>query len=92
MKTLDEYGFADFKSRICGVVRDHANWYFSQTKDAYYADYRPRYPQKSAADFTIVLDFSHTTTRLSVYADTALVPIIRQYSSMDCLICDLLKM
>lgn len=92
MKPLDEYGYIEFKSRILGVVKDKADWYFCQTKDAYYADYRPRYPQKNAADFTIVLDFSHATTRLSVYAGTALVPIINQYCSMEDLLHELRRM
>lgn len=30
--------------------------YFSQTRDRYYADYKPCYPEKSNADFYIVWD------------------------------------
>lgn len=30
--------------------------YFSKTRDRYYADYKPYYPEKSNADFYIVWD------------------------------------
>ena len=92
MKPLNEYGSKEFRMIILNSVKDKDNWYFSQTREAYYADYRPSYPQKTAADFTIVLDHSPVKSRITVYSDTALVPIINQYSSMEDLLHDLREM
>ena len=77
---------------ILSASKNAENWYFSQTATAYYADYRPKYPEKTAADFTVMLDFGHTKARLNIYADTALVPIIRQFSNMQDLITELHNM
>lgn len=92
MKPLNEKSFAEFRSDIASAVKDHENWYYSQTATAYYADYRPKCPEKTAADFTIMLDFGHTHARLNIYADTALVPIIKQFSNMQDLITELWHM
>ena len=92
MKPLNEYGSKEWRIAIKNAVKDKDNWYFSQTREAYYADYRPSYPQKTNADFTIVLDHSPVRSRLTVYADTATIPIINQYSRMEDLLDDLRKM
>ena len=92
MKHLNEWSFTEFRSDIASTIKDHENWYFSQTATAYYADYRPKYPEKTAADFTVMLDFGHANARLNIYADTALVPIIRQFSNMQDLITELYNM
>lgn len=92
MKPLNEYGFSGFRSMILSASKDAENWYFSQTATAYYADYKPKYPEKTAANFTVMLDFGHANARLNIYADTALVPIIRQFSSMQDLITELRNM
>ena len=83
MKPLNEYGFTDFKSAILTAAKVKDNWYFTQTRDCYYADYRPSYPEKTAADFTVMLDHSHTISRLNIYADTATIPTIKQYSKIE---------
>ena len=92
MKPLNEYSFSQFRSNIASAVKDHESWYYSQSATAYYADYKPKYPEKTAADFTIMLDFGHTNARLNIYADTALVPIINQFSNMQDLITELHNM
>ena len=83
MKPLNEYGFTEFKSAVLNSAKVKDNWFFSQCRDAYYADYRPRYPERTAADFTVCLDHGHTNSRVAIYADTATLPIIKQYSNMQ---------
>lgn len=45
-------GFKDFRIRIRSRL-GIADVYFSQTKDFYYADYRPNYPERTSADLLI---------------------------------------
>ena len=92
MKPLNEWSFLEFHSAIASAVKDKQNWNYSKTKTAYYADYRPKAPKKTAADFTIMLDFDHAKPRLNIYADTALIPIIKQFSCMQDLITELRNM
>lgn len=40
------------KCKELGIL-DMENIYFSQTRDMYYADYKPNYPEKTNGDFTI---------------------------------------
>ena len=92
MKQLNEIGFTDFKSIIINSAGHHEEWYFSQALDCYYADYRPSYPEKTAADFTIVLDHSVPRPRFTLYQDTATLPTIKQYSTVKSLTADLYHM
>lgn len=91
-KPLNEYSFRDFKSAIVAAVRGTQGWYFSQTRTAYYADFRPHYPHRTAADFSVSLDHSLPRPRITLYADTACIPTIAQYSDIDELCEDLKKM
>lgn len=42
-----------FKSYFKTHFKNLDDWYFSQTRDAYFADYRPRYPYHSKQDYTV---------------------------------------
>lgn len=92
MKPLNEYSFTKFKSLIINSAGNNTDWYFSQSKNCYFADYRPNYPEKTAADFTIVLDHSSLRPRFTLYQDTATLPTIKQYSTAPGLTADLYHM
>ena len=90
MKPLNDIGFAEFRSDILKSASDKNGWSFTQTRSAYYADYRPKYPEDTAADFTVCLNFGTPRGHLTLYGNTgALVPTIKQYSSMDELLIEL---
>ena len=92
-KNLSEFGFFDFRREINRAAKRNANnFYFTQTRDAYYADYRPAYPKRTTADFTVCLLFGSSAPRLSMYQGTACVPTIKQYHTMSELLYDLSKM
>ena len=92
MKLLDEYSFRGFKQLILYAAKRADPWRFSQTKDGYYADYRPDYPNKTAADFTVYLCNGSDKPRLTVYQETATIPTIKQYSDMMDLLRDIQDM
>ena len=92
MKPLDEYSFRGFKQLILYAAKSTDPWYFSQTKDGYYADYRPGHPNKTAADFTVCLCNGSDKPRLTVYQETATIPTIKQYSDMMDLLRDIQNM
>ncbi len=81
---------AEFKDRIVSAMpevnRKHV--YFSQTATAYYADFRPEYPEKSAADFLVT--GNHATGKITLTAETAAVPTVKEYENFEQL-CDDLK-
>ena len=73
-------GFQTFKQLILNKCKtweiDTEDIYFNQTRDNYYADYKPEYPNKSGADFTVVKDIWKNT--LQIYGNfDALIPTIR---------------
>lgn len=73
-------GFQTFKRLILNKCKtwgiDTEDIYFNQTRDNYYADYKPEYPNKSGADFTVVKDIWKNT--LQIYGNfDALIPTIR---------------
>ena len=89
-KPLNEIGFAEFRRNILTSASDKNGWYFTQTRSAYYADYRPKYPEQTAGDFTVCLDFGTVRGRLVLYGNNqALVQTIKQYGSMGELFIDL---
>lgn len=92
MKLLNAYSFQDFKNMIRSAnLTDH--WFFSQgVYGGYYADYRPGYPDKTAADFTVYLCNGSDSPRLTVYQETATIPTIKQYSDMMDLLRDIQNM
>lgn len=92
MKFLMVYSFREFKRVILYAAKSADPWYFSQTKDGYYADYRPDYPNKTAADFTIYLCNSSDKPRLTLYQETATIPTVKQYSNMLDLLRDIQNM
>ena len=92
MKPLTEYSFRGFKQLILQAAASADPWYFSQTKDGYYADYRPDYPNKTAADFTVYLCNGSDKPRLTLYQETAAIPTIKQYSDMLDLMQDIQNM
>ena len=92
-KRLDEIGFSDFRGEIKRAARANAqHFYFSQSRDAYYADYRPTYPEHSPADFTVSLCFGSAVPRLTLRQETSAVPTIKQYLTMSGLLYDLSMM
>lgn len=92
MKPLNEYSFQDFKHMVRSAnPTDH--WFFSQGfYGGYYADYRPGYPDKTDADFTVSLCNGSDKLRLTIYQETATIPIIKQYSDMMDLLRDIQNM
>lgn len=89
MKPINEYSFVDFKSLILGASKNCNEWFFTQTATGYYANYRPKYPERTAADFTVALDFGVANPRMTIYRDTACLPTIKQHHSADDLSNDL---
>lgn len=93
MKPINEYSFTDFKRLILHAAASAEPWYFSQTIEGYYyADYRPEYPNKTAADFTVSLCNGSDKPRLTIYQETATIPTIKQYSDMMDLLRDIQNM
>lgn len=92
MKPINEYSFTEFKSLILGASKNSNEWFFTQTATGYYADYRPKYPERTAADFTVAIDFSVINPRMTIYQDTACLPTIKQYSKVSDLTDDLCAM
>ena len=70
---------ADFKNYWSNFVEKQ--WNFSQCRDGYSAGYAPKYPEKTAADFTVFYNTCDNTWTL--YAETACVPIIRKFDSFE---------
>ena len=90
MKPLNEYSFQDFKNMIRSA-NPTGHWFFSQgVYGGYYADYRPGYPDKTAADFTVYMNSD--IPRLTIYQETATIPTIKQYSDMMDLLRDIQNM
>lgn len=56
----------------------------------YYAEYRPKFPEESAADFLIT--HNSVTGKTTLSADTAAVPIIKTYETFDSLLSELKEM
>lgn len=72
----------EFRNGIAATLgKKSENVYFSQTATAYYADYRPKYPAKTAGDFLITGNI--LTGHITMSADTAAVPIIKEYDSFE---------
>lgn len=78
-------GFSHFRDIIAELPNFNAeHWLFSQHRDGYSAAYRPRYPEKTAADFMI---YCETPTdepwagTWTLSADTACVPIMKKFKS-----------
>lgn len=93
IKPLNEIGFTEFRHGIMNSTKEKKAWFFTQTKTAYYADYRPRYPDRTAADITVCLDFGAAHGRLSIYGNLdALIPTIKQYDGMSKLYFDIENM
>lgn len=92
MKPLTEYSFREFKQLILYAAKSADPWYFSQTREGYYADYRPDYPNNTAADFTVYLCNGCDKPRLTIYQETATIPTVKQYSDMMDLLRDISKM
>lgn len=76
MSNMDKFkAFVENKTHEWeGICNDDI--YFSQTRDRYYADYKPCYPQKTSADFYIVWDGKSTECKM--YGNLqALIPTIK---------------
>lgn len=84
-------GFKDFCNNIVEAAGDKRNDFcFSQTLMGYYADYRPKFPEKSSGDFLIAYD--HFKGKITISANTAAIPIIKKYTSFQDLLCELSNM
>lgn len=70
----------EFKKLVLGKCKgfgilDTENIYFSQTRDMYYADYKPKYPEKTNGDFTISQEV--ISGKMKMYGNlNALIPTI----------------
>lgn len=78
-----------FATEICGAVNEEYinGLHFAQTQQCYYADFRPRWPEKSAGDFIISHNWLKNETELR--SETASVPIIKKYDDFSALINEL---
>ena len=75
-------GFNDFCNAIIETVGDkRKDFYFSQTLMAYYADYRPHFPEKSNGDLLIAYD--HLKDKITISADSSTIPTIKRYISIQ---------
>lgn len=75
--------FSDFKSFIEKHAANYNSeqWFFAQHRDGYSAQYAPRFPEKTAADFSIFgCDEDCVWT---LYAETSCVPILRTFKSSE---------
>lgn len=73
--------FSDFKSFVEKHVPNYSaeQWFFVQCRDGCSAIYIPKFPEKSAADFSI---FCYDADDVWVlYAETSCVPILRTLKS-----------
>ena len=83
--------YAIFKKSIIEAAKEKASdFYFSETAFFYYANYKPYYPDKSNGDF--VISYNHFGGKIEMFADTASVPIIKEYGNFDELLNDLKNM
>lgn len=80
-------GAKEFKKRVCNKLKEidgniqDDDLYFSQTVAGYYMEYKPKYPEKSAADFIIYQDLNGS---MSVHGNLeALVPTIQKYEDIE---------
>lgn len=77
--------FKIFKKQIKRILQkidiyNEENIYFSQTVSGYYAEYKPLYPETSAADFVI---YKGLTESVSIHAHSAsLLPTIKHFENM----------
>jgi hypothetical protein len=78
-----------FATEICNAVNEEYinDLYFTQTQQCYYADFRPKGPEKSAGDSSISHNWLKDETELR--SETALVPIIKKYDNFSDLINEL---
>lgn len=83
--------YKEFQDKLTKAFGDRVkNVYFAQNTFAYYADYRPKYPERSAGDFLIT--YTHFDDRTVLSADTVCVPnrnvvdfetLLKDISNMD---------
>lgn len=66
------------------LAADDEHLYFSQTRDEYFADYKPNYPEKSAADLTISVNHWKGTGKIRGNFG-ALIPTINKYDDLKSL-------
>lgn len=84
-------GYKDFCNNIIEAVGDkRKDFYFSQTLVGYYAEYRPKFPEKSTGDFLIAYD--HFKDKITISADTLTIPIIKKYTAIQDLLYELSHM
>ena len=84
---ITKIGAKEFKERvkttlmqIDGNIKED-DLYFSQTTSGYYIEYKPKYPNRSNADFIVYQDLAGS---ISVHGNmSALVPTIQHYNNID---------
>lgn len=84
----------EFECEIKKAMNKKKGLSFSQkthhATGVYYAEYRPKFPEESAADFLIT--HNSVTGKTTLSADTAAVPIIKTYETFDSLLSELKEM
>lgn len=84
---VSKVGAKEFKNRvkttlmkIDGTIKED-DLYFSQTTSGYYIEYKPKYPDRSNADFIVYQDLAGS---ISVHGNMlALVPTIEHYEDIN---------
>ena len=84
MNDMTQSNFSYFRKAVTRAVSNYSisakDLYFSQSQRGYYADYRPAYPDKTPADFTVYQDMDET---VRVYGNPdALVPTIDTFTDL----------
>lgn len=83
------FSIKDFKREIKKRFKGKTgNLFFNTMSDMYYADYSPKYPEKSAAD--IHISYCFTTGEAKMYGNLeAMIPTIKEFDNLgelfDCL-------
>lgn len=79
-----------FEKKIRKAAKNRQGFFFSETAHSYYAEYRPKSPEESAADFLIT--YNPNTKKTTLIAGTAAVPIFKEYTNFNGLLSELREM
>lgn len=86
--------YREFKTKIYNILKDKVdnpdeNLYFAVMSNAYFCDYRPRYPEKTAGDINIFYDWISKDARIYGNLYSAIPTIVKYDSFAE--MCDALE-
>lgn len=72
----------EFRSVVVHLMGTNADLYFGTMQDVYIAEYKPKYPQRSNADFIIIYDW--VTAEFKIYGNLySLIPTIIRFENLQ---------